>query len=231
MFHEFNGSHFDINKCSVCNNLRPEHRCDSCFKDNVPVTWNGKLLLCIECKVFEVPTPAVPQLEVSQTPIPIEDTTIRVVSDLFNAHTASIEALRICVESDDTIENKNYEFARKLEQRYLNNKQIIEKSRNITQQTLADNRAIQTRYNELAKQLRAEEREKIKIQDTKYQPVVKPVKPVKILTVKNYDMKGIKIAAQLANIPEQIITGICLVKNITPNEAVHIIRGAGYEKL
>jgi hypothetical protein len=155
--------------------------------------------------------------------IPEPDSTIEVVTDIFNAKIASIEEIRREISFDNSIVGdaaKHFALANRLEARYLHFKQVITDSQNALKDAQSEVRSIQTYYNELAKKLKAEEREKIRIADTKYTPPEKPVKAPKAPSVKKYSDKEIREASGISGIPEQVLKLMCYSQNITVKEAI-----------
>lgn len=114
------------------------------------------------------------------------DATIQVRTDLFNAATVAIVDLKKTIDDDPTITNKPYALAEALTGRFNHYKQVVF---DLNQQVIeAGNhqKAIQVYLNQLANQLRSEEREKLKIQDINYKPnAVKPVKPKAVKAATN----------------------------------------------
>lgn len=155
------------------------------------------------------------------------DTSIEVVTDIFNAKIASIDSIRVEIENDASIENKHFELAHRLEERFLHFRQLIIESQQIIKDAQAETRTIQTYYNDLAKKLKQEEREKIKIQNVEYRPPEKPVKAIKAPTVKKYDKSAIRDASQKSGIPEALIQMTCVARQVTPIQAIAILKESG----
>lgn len=145
------------------------------------------------------------------------DNQIQVRTDVFNAQTVSIQELKSAIDSDPAITNKPYQLALELKSRYQKFRDaIFEMNQKIVEAT-TNQRAIQTYLNQLANTLRAEEREKLKIQDINYNP--RPVKmPVNAKTIKlskkRLDTKQLRTYASELGIPEYTLRMVAIQKNL-----------------
>lgn len=136
------------------------------------------------------------------------DASITVRTDVFNAATAAIVEIKKVIDADATITNKPYALASELMTRYKHFGNVIFQA----QETIVDGnnnqRAIQQYLNNMANQLRAEEREKLKIADINYrpnpvkQPTVKSIKTVGTTPTKKATKADISKAAKELGIAE-----------------------------
>lgn len=160
------------------------------------------------------------------------DSSITVRTDLFNAATTSIVELKSIIDNDSTIQNKQYALAEELMRRFEHFKDVIFEANQTVVEASNNQRAIQVYLNQLSNQLRAEEREKLKIQDINYKPrEVKPIKPKAIRTKKvAFNKADIRNAAsQLTQelgkpIPEYMLQMIVTSRQVTVEEAANILR-------
>ena len=230
-FHEFRAAPVDTSKCLFCNLAESEHICSVCNKSDVKLNKMAGMLYCEPClareelaqKELEASAKTrVAELETNRVPSP--DTTIEVITDIFNAQIASIEEWRKEIELDTTIINKHFELAQRMEARYLHLKSVITDAQNTLKTAQNDSRSIQTYYNDLAKRLKSEERERIRIADVQYHPPEKPTKATKAPSVKKYNKIEIREASGISGIPEQILTMLCVTHNVSVKEAIQMFR-------
>ena len=89
-------------------------------------------------------------------------------------------------------------------------------------------KAIQVYLNNLANTLRAEEREKLKIQDINYQPTkVKPIKTVKPVTTRKpvkLDKAELNKYAMELGVSLFTLQMVCVSQGITPEQAANKLR-------
>lgn len=229
MYHNFTPSQANDKLCATCKHDLSNHVCEICSKEAlVDIHWS--MLLCKDCYEKELAA----QKEIRDTAdervkaISQPDTTIKVSQDIFNAKIASIEDLRKAIDADATIENKAFALASVLNERYIHLKNVLIPERQaLVNDGLTEERAIQSYYNDLSKKLREKERAEIKIQDVRYQPPDKPVKTPKAPTVKKYDKNAIRDAALASGLAENLIQMVCLQRNVSPLEAVRLMKEMG----
>ena len=159
--------------------------------------------------------------------IPI-DGSIQVRSDIFNAKTISIIDMKKGIDEDSSIEKKHFALALELRSRFLHLRKVlfdIDESRvSITN----EQRSIQTYLNELSNKLRTEEREKIKLKDINYKPVVSKIAKPRIAKkpkLPKFDKAELKRLASETGIPEFTLQTICVAKGIQPTEAADMLKG------
>jgi predicted transcriptional regulator len=146
------------------------------------------------------------------------DQSIQVSQDIFNAKMISINELKLTIDNDSTIENdkKHFLLARTLDDRFKHLVQVIAGLNEQQREIQNEQRAIQTYYNELAKKLREDEREQIKLRDVQYQPPIKPIVKQKAPSIKKYDKNVIKQVARETGMPENTIQMIVVARQIEP---------------
>jgi hypothetical protein len=156
------------------------------------------------------------------------DAAIQVRTDLFNAATTAIVDLKTAIDTNPEITNKTYALAEELTNRFQHYKAVIFEHQEIVVNAANQQKAIQTYLNTLANQLRADEREKLKLADLNYKP--KEVKPVTPKGIKTTSRSGKldkvelrKYAAELG-IPEFTLQMIVVSKGITVEAAANMLR-------
>lgn len=159
------------------------------------------------------------------------DARIKLRTDLFNAETISINEIKAGIDADETITNKPYALAVTLQARYTQYKQVIfEMSEKITAESNKQ-QAIQVYLNNLANQLRADEREKLKINDINYQ--VSPVSGKKIgiagakvvkTSKKKLDKAEVRKFSALLGLPEFSLQMICIQKNLSAEDGYNLLK-------
>lgn len=221
-------AHTDMATCEACENVGP-----------VELLY-GTMLMCESCRDKEKSLQAA-----NNTPVKVSerienvdfknrileqakqiDDNIQVRTDLFNAATVSIVELKSAIDADDNITNKPYELAKVLSDRFNHFKQV---TFDLSEKLLAagnEQKAIQVYLNQLANQLRAEEREKLKIQDINYKPVaVKTIKPAAIKTAKKkLDKAELKKYATELGINEFTLQMLVVSKGLTVEQAANMLR-------
>lgn len=158
---------------------------------------------------------------------------LRTHQDIHNSHLASINQLRDTINADETIPayDKHYALARALDNRF---KTLLGLQKDLNDQlksALEEQKQLQVYYNELAKKLRAEERERLTIRDVTYKPIITKSAPKpKQVVVKPYDKNSVRDAARESGLPEQAIMIVCQSRNVSAVEAVRFIKGASSKK-
>ena len=161
----------------------------------------------------------------------------QIKSDIFNAETVSILEIKKIIDSDATIENKNFALAKQITDRINHfKKTIFEKNDEIIELSNKQ-RVVQTYLNNLSNSLRIEEREQIKLADINYKPAaVKPVKSkaINLAKPKKYDKTELHrftneineflISKGKAPIPESILQMVCVSRNMTPEQAANELK-------
>lgn len=98
------------------------------------------------------------------------DASVVVRTDLFNAATVAIMDIKKAIDADDTITNKPYALAETLKTRFNHFKSVVFDLNEKLVEAGNQQKAIQVYLNNLANQLRAEERAKLQIEDINYKP-------------------------------------------------------------
>ena len=250
MNHSFRPSQLDIVKCATCKRSEKDHskeaECEACGAIGVCELYID-ILMCGNCVSKElelqVSNAANAEKRVEELPLATADnyakhahlmasqidSTVQTVGDLFNANTVSIVASMKSIDEDESIpvDKKEYSKAKFLTDRFIKLRETIF---NLDETRIAhvnEQRAIQTYLNTLANKLRAEEREELKIKDINYKPgEVKIVKPKAPKIEKKWDKSSVRAAANESGIAEYLIQTACIARNVTPTDAVNIIRRA-----
>lgn len=150
----------------------------------------------------------------------VVDYSLQVREDIFNAQTISIHELKEAIDNNPSIENKHFFLANELNERFQHfRKLIFDKQAEIVEESNKQ-RAVQSYLNQLSNKLRADEREKLKLQFPDYKPFEKPVgKPKTITTAKKYDKTELVKYANETGIPLAALQMLCVSKNMTPQQA------------
>lgn len=200
--------------------------CADCKKPNVPIYETLNKLVCDNC--FQSPENQEMRVQVSRAQQDMArsiDQTITVRTDLFNAATASIVALKEAIDNDTSVTNKPYALATQLKDRFEHFKGIVFDLQNQLVEAGNQQKAIQIYLNTLANQLRQEEREKLRIQDINYKPnPVKTTKPAPVRTAKKFDKSELKAAAKELGVSEFTLQMLVVSKGITVEAAANILR-------
>ena len=153
-------------------------------------------------------------------------------TDIFNSPTVELENVRQSIESNDSIQNKAFEYAKYVKEHFTKLKQVIH-VKNLEVKRLTgeinnlnrDHIDIQSHLNRLANQLTNEEREQLQLKDVSYSPtkvkniVPKPPKPKKV----KYTQTEIQNAAKRAsdalgtNVKTFTIETFCVQRNCSPD--------------
>lgn len=216
--------------------------CEVCDNTNVPLSLHyGNMWFCDDCwlkeenfKKTEVPIITEPinetnkleqvSLEVSRT----IDNSIQVRTDLFNAATVSIMELKKSIDENPEIANKPYVLAQELTNRYDHFKSIIFELNEKMVEAANNQKAIQIYLNQLANQLRSEEREKLRIQDINYKPTIKTTRVKSVSTSQTKKSTKLdkvmlrKYAAELG-VAEFTLQMVAVSKGLTVEEAAKLL--------
>jgi len=155
------------------------------------------------------------------------DTTIRVSTDIFNAKTVAIIDLKAAIEADDSIENKQYELAKRLKDRFTHLKEVIFERTQDNLKDSSEQRSIQSYLNNLANTLRENEREELRLKDLNYKPLApkKPSKPkVKKKIGPKFNKVELRECAKALGVDEFTLQMICVSKNMQPKEAAEELK-------
>lgn len=147
------------------------------------------------------------------------DASIELREDLYNAQTVSNIDLKNAIESDPSIENKQFAYAVALKERFEHFTKVIFDARKTLTEANNKQRAIQTELNELANKLRHDEREKLKLADLSYTPNTPAVKPPKTGKPKTSNAKLIREMAAKYGVPSHVIQLMVTARNMDPEKA------------
>lgn len=158
------------------------------------------------------------------------DLGIIVREDVFNANPTPTIEIKNAIYSDSSIpdDKKAITYGERIFERYSHLQKVIYDARVLLVEAGNEQRAIQSEMNTLANQLRAEERQRLQLQDINYKPDI--VKPIKIRTSGERKSKGkkfdktelVSLAAQY-NVPMELIQLTATVRNMSPTvAAIHL---------
>lgn len=216
--------------------------CEYCDQTNGLVNIDGSIV-CPDCisrgihtanqhaketqKKFEEMERPIDINEVLRTSRSI-DASIQVRTDLFNAATVAIVDIKKAIDEDANIENKPFALASELMGKLNHWKQVIFDLSEQTVNAQNNQRAIQQYLNQLANQLRAEEREKLKLQDINYKPgPIKKVTPKAIKLAKpRLDKKELRKYAAELGVSEFTLQMLVVSKGITVQQAARLMKNS-----
>ncbi len=158
------------------------------------------------------------------------DNRVTVRTDIFNSATVAIVELKKAIDADITITNKPYALAETLTERFTHFKQVIFELNEKVIEASNNQKAIQIYLNNLANQLRADERAKLKIADINYQP-----KPIKVgnksltkksitLGKKKLDKAELRKYAGMLGVAEFTLQMIAIQKNLSVVDAYVVMK-------
>jgi hypothetical protein len=237
--HQFTPLSDNEHKCSVCLRAKNTHgQCECCPNTDTLVKFKT-MMMCLECYDKEKSLTETSTLNAENRVADLNatiresqaiDAAIKVRTDLFNSATIAIGELKSAIDADATIENKQYKLAEVLMERFTHFKNVSFDLQEKLVEAGNHQKAIQTYLNNLANQLRAEEREKLKISDISYKPnLVKPIKDTvtKIRAPKKgYTQAELIAAAKDAGVTMVVIQALCVSKGITPDVAANLVKSA-----
>lgn len=222
--------------------------CEVCEKTDVEITVHyGNMWFCSDCweiekeavKVNTAPSAQLERVNDSHTTTlqnaALEasraiDANIQIRTDLFNAATVSIIELKKTIDEDTTITNKPYALAEELKKRFEHFKDVVFELNQQLVDAGNNQKAIHIYLNNMANQLRVEEREKLKIADLSYQPkaITKPTvrKVGTTSTTKKVKIDKLELAKYVKEIgvSEFMFIQIINTKQCTVAEAAEIIK-------
>lgn len=245
MNHSFVPSQIDTSKCGICHFNVISHTsmasCECCKNIGTVTVEYGNMLMCAECKAKELAThlanntPEKQQARVDDMNSHMDyalslaksvDSSIEVKTDIFNAETLSIVELQGLIAENSEITNKPFELASRLTERFNKFKTVIFELNQQIVEAGNKQKAIQTYLNQLANQLRVEEREKLKIADINYKPnpaAIKKPKAIKTAKPKLDKAELRKFASELG-IAEFTLQSLVVMRGCTVSEAADMLR-------
>lgn len=232
MNHNYQDSQLHPGICSVCKRNVIDHTedavCESCGIQGLCNDVNN-ILSCPKCESWYTTAEATDKTlheKAVETRLAFQqtDANIKISTDIFNAKTVAIHKIKTAIDADPAITNKDFALAQLIESRFLHLKDIIFARRAEVVEAENEQKAIQIYYNELAKRLRQEERERIRLKDVQYQPLPVVVKKSREVKIKKYDVDGIKRVSADTGVGASILQMLCVQHNITPIEAARLYK-------
>jgi len=213
-----------VGDCEACDTkqvrIRPLHNknmffCDSCYEAEIQAQVDSVKTRLTESNPVNSAISEAAKL----------DSSIQVRTDLFNAATAAIVELKKSIDDDTSITNKPYTLAETLMARFSHFKQVVFELNQQIVEAGNQQKAIQIYLNQLANQLRSEEREKLRIADINYKPgPVKIAKPVAKATPKKLDKVELRKYAAELGVSEFTLQSIVIAKGISVADAAKMLR-------
>lgn len=154
------------------------------------------------------------------------DARIKINTDIFNAETVAIAEIKKVIDADETITNKHFTLAQAIEKRYKHFAAVVHDKTEEILELETKQRALQTYFNNLGKELRESERAQLRLKDLQYKPkeVVKVTKPKKEkLAVKTVDMNEVRKWAEHYKVMPNIVQIFCIQRRIEPEEAAKLV--------
>lgn len=152
------------------------------------------------------------------------DSQIKLKEDIFNSNTMAIVELEKAINADETVTDKTFTLCQELQNRYDNLSRVIFDARVMVEDAGNQQRAIQAYWNTKANQLRAEQREALKLKDINYVPDSIKVVKARAKSAAKGPKKGFKLseykeASAKYGIPMELIRSRTINKNETPEQA------------
>jgi RNA polymerase subunit RPABC4/transcription elongation factor Spt4 len=229
MNHSFIPSQLNKETCSNCHREEIDHTdratCEVCGSSGTMNEYD-KILMCLDCELLQRPAHTVAEMDrkalITRERFAKIDSGLKIQTDIFNAKTIAINALKLSIDDDSTIpvDQKHFALAKAIDERYQHLKNLIHGKREEITDHENEQRALQTYYNEHAKRLRQEEREKIRLKDAQYKPIKPEIKKPRAVKPKKFDRDAIRDASRESGIPEAVLQMLCIARNMTPLEAV-----------
>jgi hypothetical protein len=206
--------------------------CGICHKEKECTHFTSNLLMCAECLItqqaFEKQIVDGAEERVMASRIAAEarqiDSNIKVSSDIFNAKTITIHKIKTAIDADPEVVNKNFALAQLIEERFIHLKDIIFSRRQEIVEAENEQKAIQVYYNDLAKRLRQEERDRIKLNDTQYKPLEPVIRKPKAINIKKFNKDEITRVAADTGISVVILQMLCVAKGLSPVDAARLYK-------
>lgn len=207
-------THTDMAVCEACPNIGNVEMfadmalCQSCYANELKAV-----------KDYQAPEKQEQRLNDALNRVRAIDQQVQLRTDIFNAETVAIIEIKNLIDNDEGIVNKPYALASMLTERYLHFKKIIFELGEQQIEKQNQQRAIQTYLNNLANQLRAEEREKLKISDINYQPQAPKLSSTKVTPKKKtFDKVELAKYAGEVGLPLATFQMLCVQRNLQPKE-------------
>lgn len=203
-----------------------KQQCEACPNTGNNMKLFGTIVMCPTClekeQLLQKESKAKELERIAETRKPLNSH-----AEYFNAQTQSIIERRRVIESNPEIKDKNWTEANELLVWLKESQTNLFNLRKREQEEIDTQNAIQVRLNTLANQLRAEQREQLKLKDLNYKPieVKKPTAP-KVTKPAKFDRVALATASKMYNIPEAVLQVICVQKKVDVDTAVKIFLNA-----
>lgn len=232
MNHNYQDSQINPGTCSVCKFTMVDHSdsavCESCNAQGPCEITHGNILSCAKCAAYDHESQQNLDLHVKAVEVKRAfkevDASIKISTDIFNAKTVAINKIKTAIDADPSVVNKDFALAQLIEERFLHLKDVIFAKRAEVVEAENEQKAIQVYYNELAKKLRTDERERIRLKDVQYKPLEVAIKKPRAITVKKYDSDEIKRIAADTGVNAAILQMLCVANNISPVDAARLYK-------
>ncbi len=194
----------DKTQCECCNNT--SDKCQSV----------GTIIMCPDCFAKDQ---ALMIQSIAEAPARLEILNsaarriepIGNIAEYFNNKTTSIVEYRKQIDADETIKDKPWHEAQELMNWLNESKKNLFNLKKQEEVEVANQNAIQVRLNTLANNLRAEQREQLKLANVNYKPAeVTKAKAPKVSKPKAFDKVAIDEACKKYNIPAAVLQTICV---------------------
>lgn len=239
MDHNFVPSQLNSSVCARCKYDETSHTsratCEQCGSSGTCNVFTG-MLLCMDCIANEKRAILENQSEEKQAErlrshqaltemAKRVDQSVTVKSDVYNAETIATIKVFQSIDSDESIQNKVFAKAQFLSERYEHFSKVVFEARSVLETATSSQRAIQSQLNELANQLREDERSKLQLNDLNYHPsVVKPKRSEsRAQRVKKWTKASVREAAANYKVPVDAVQMICVARNLDAESAAKIL--------
>lgn len=155
------------------------------------------------------------------------DNGIEVKSDIFNASIPSILELKEQIDAanpDASESDRYFALAQRLKDRFEFLKNVIFHARDVELAAGNEQKSIHTYLVGIANKLRAEEREKLKLEFPEYKPAAPKLTKSKAPSVKKLDKAELIKWANEVGMPLSVLQTVCMTKNMTPEQAANFLR-------
>ncbi len=222
------------------NQNRKIGNCEVCKNTEIPISLHyGNMWFCDGCwgkeelstKTNQSPEKQQERVDALQLNNAIKqsrqiDESVQIHTDLFNAETMAIVELKKAIDSDESIVNKPFALAEEILKRFQRDKELIFNANQAISEAGNRQKAAQVYLNQLANQLRSEEREKLRLADISYKPsppkLDKP-KAIKTAAKKIDKVELRKYAAELS-VSEFTLQMLVVSKGISVEAAANMLR-------
>jgi len=203
--------------CASCNELLSKHKdeCESCGALSMECKMHEptKMFLCWTCydKNLQALLNKIDTSQAEHKVFNVVNEQIRYNGDFYNAKTQAIVDLKLAIENDDSIEDKQFAFQNALVERHKHLQSVIFEVDKQKYEATLEQLAIGRTLREFGDSLRKEIREELRKNDNTYSPPVQ-----KILTKP-------KMAKKITPI-ERIIENLAATSNISKEQARAMIK-------